>query len=204
MSVLSSFFIACLFSFIGSIPPGTINLTIVQLGLEKKLKIAWRFALAAAIVEYPYAWLAITFKTFILSSPLVIANMKLITAIVMTLLGGINVFSRADNVSFTRRFEASGFRRGIFLGILNPLAVPYWLGITAYLEAHRWIDLSSSANLHAYLTGVSIGALLILMMFAFLANKIVTISNLGTRLKKVPGFILLALGVYAFVDYFMS
>jgi threonine/homoserine/homoserine lactone efflux protein len=56
------------FSFIGSIPPGTINLTCVQLGLEKKIKIAWRFAIAASVMEYPYAWIAVEFAEWITSS----------------------------------------------------------------------------------------------------------------------------------------
>lgn len=203
MSIISAFALACVFSFIGSIPPGSINLTIVQLGLEKRINLAWRFALAAAVVEYPYAWLAIKFKTFILTSPVVLGNMKLITAIVMIILGVIGVFSSASSSSFAQRFEASGFRRGILLGILNPLAIPYWLGITAYLEAQGWLDISTPVRLHSYLLGVSLGALFILMVFAYLATKVVSIFRYRKNLKKIPGFVLLTLGVYALVEYFL-
>lgn len=203
MSILITFALAFLFSILGSIPPGTINLTIIQLGLEKKINIAWRLAAAAALIEYPYAWIAITFKTWILSSPVVLDNMKLITAIVMILLGAMNIFSSGNPSAVVQRFQASGFRRGIMLGLLNPLAMPYWLGITAYLEAQHWIDISTAMHLHAYLTGISLGALVILIVFALLARRIVSISSYGTRFKKAPGFILLALGLYAFVEYLL-
>ena len=42
-----NFFISYFFSFTGSLTPGTINLSAVQLGLDKKPQIAWRLALAA-------------------------------------------------------------------------------------------------------------------------------------------------------------
>lgn len=203
MSIIVTFALAFLFSILGSIPPGTINLTIIQLGLERKINIAFRLAVAAALIEYPYAWIAITFKTWILSSPVVLDNMKLITAVVMVLLGVLNILSSGNPSPVLQRFQSSGFRRGIMLGILNPLAMPYWLGITAYLEAQHWIDISTNARLHAYLAGISSGAFAILIMFAFLARKIVTISSYGTRLKKAPGFILLGLGLYAFARYLL-
>lgn len=201
MSFIFCFVLAFAFSFIGSIPPGTINLTIVQLGLEKKMDIAWKFALASALIEYPYCWLAIEFKSMILSSDAVLDNMKLITAIVMLLLGSMNVLSSSRPSTFSLQFHASGFRRGILLGILNPLAMPYWLGVTAYLEAQKWIDLSSMVNLQSYLVGVSLGALTILLLFAHLAGKIVVVLRHSARIKKIPGFVLLGLGVYGLIEY---
>jgi len=46
-----NFFFSFFFSFTGSLTPGTINLSAVQLGLDKKPHIAWRLALAAGIME---------------------------------------------------------------------------------------------------------------------------------------------------------
>ena len=87
-----AFSLAFFFSFIGSIPPGTINLTVLQLGLEHKTSVAWRLALAAALIEYPYAFLAIKFEKLITASPVVVENFHLITAIVMIVLGVMNLF----------------------------------------------------------------------------------------------------------------
>ncbi|HTL08581.1 MAG TPA: hypothetical protein VL307_10005, partial [Chitinophagaceae bacterium] len=59
-----NFFFSFFFSFTGSLTPGTINLSSVQLGLDKKPHIAWRLALAAAMVEYMYAWVAVKFEAY--------------------------------------------------------------------------------------------------------------------------------------------
>lgn len=202
MVLLTAFALSFFFSFIGSIPPGTINLTILQLGLEHKIKIAWRFALAAALVEYPYAWLAVKFENFITSSPVVVENMHLLTAIVMTVLGILNLWSSSKPSTFTQKFSESGFRRGIVLGILNPLAMPYWIGITAYLRSQQWLDLSSTLALQSYLLGVSLGALAILVVLMHLAKKIAQGFQHNPWIKKIPGIMMLVLGLYAFAQYF--
>jgi threonine/homoserine/homoserine lactone efflux protein len=201
MAILITFLLAFFFSFIGSIPPATINLSIVQLGLEKKMNIAWRFALAAAIVEYPYAWLAIKFESLITSSPVVVENFQLITAAVMIILGGLNLLSANTPSNFTKKFNDSGFRRGLILGLLNPLAIPFWIGVTAYLKSQHWITLSNSFELHAYLLGVSLGGFSLLILLAAIAKKIIANFEHNTFLKRIPGYVMLALGVYALVAY---
>jgi len=203
MIALTNFLLSFSFSFIGTIPPGTLNVSILQLGIENKLGMAWRFAIAAALVEYPYAWIAITFEKLITTSPLILGNIQLITAVVMTLLGILSLWSARRPSSFSQKFYSSGFRRGLILGILNPLALPFWLGTTAYLKGQHWIDLTTTLGLHAYLLGVSLGALALLMMLAYLAKRVVTKIHNNILLKIIPGVILLVLGLYAFVQYVM-
>lgn len=201
MFALTNFFVAFFFSFIGTIPPGSLNLNILQLGLENKINTAWRFALAAALIEYPYAWMAVKFEQFITSSPWIVNNMLLITAIVMTLLGIFNLWSARKPTRYSAKFYQSGFRRGILLGILNPLALPFWIGTTAYLNGQDWINLTTPTGLHAYLIGVSAGALCLFMAIAYLAKNIVAELKTTTRLNRIPGVVLLALGIYAFIRY---
>ena len=203
MKLLLVFFIAFAFSFIGSIPPGTLNLTIIQLGLEHRIAIAWRFAIATALIEYPYAWLAIEFESLITSSPAIIENIQLIAALVMVMLGVVNVWAAKKQGRFYQRFNDSGFRRGIILGVLNPMALPFWIGVTAYLKSQQWITLSSWEEKHCYLAGVSLGALTLFMTLAYLAKRVISQFQHNTLLKKIPGIILLALGIYGLLDYWL-
>ncbi len=198
-----SFALAFFFSFIGSIPPGTLNLSMVQLGIENKISAAWRFAFAAALIEYPYAWLAIEFETLITSSPVITDNFQLITACVMIALGAFNLWSAQKPGKISRRFNDSGFRRGIVLSILNPLALPYWIGITAYLKSQKWILLTSNIETHCYLLGVSLGALTLLILLAYLSKQMIGGFQQSQIAKKIPGVALLALGLYALIDYLL-
>jgi threonine/homoserine/homoserine lactone efflux protein len=154
MGALIAFVLGTTFSFVGSIPPGTLNMIVLQLGLNNQTKIALRFMLAVALVEYPYAWLAVKFADLITSSPAITENMKLITAIVMTTLGILNLLpSKQKKSKWVQRFNDSGFRRGVFLSIVNPMALPFWVGVTAYLTQQGWLDVSTMLNLQCYLIG---------------------------------------------------
>ena len=130
MTAIANFIIAFIMSFAGSIPPGTINLTAIQLGLEHKTKKAIRFSVAAAIMEYPYAWIAVKFEKLITSSPAITENLGLLTAVVLICLGVISLWPRKESgPEQYSGFAKSGFRKGLILGILNPLAIPYWVDV---------------------------------------------------------------------------
>ena len=201
--ILQVFLAGLIFSFLGSIPPGTMNLAILQLGLEHKIKIALRFSIAVAIIEYPYAWIAVAFENWVTSSPMIIENFQLITAIVMTVIGVFTIWSARKPSDFSVKFNQSGFRRGLVLSILNPMAIPFWIGITAYLKAQGWINLSATTLLHSYLLGTSVGVLLLLILFTFLAKRLSHYVSDNKVVKFVPGVTLLVLGLYAFGKYLL-
>jgi len=85
MIYVKVFLLGLLFSFVGSIPPGTLNMIVLQLGMDQKIKTAFRFAFAVAIVEYPYAWIGVQFEYWLSTSPMVLKNFRLITALVSLL-----------------------------------------------------------------------------------------------------------------------
>jgi len=196
--MIQAFGVAFAFSFMGSVPPGTINLTVLQLGLERKLSIATRFAIAAALIEYPYGWISVKFAALIMSSPAIVLNFQLISGGVMVVFGILNLWSASKPTTFAVRFSNSGFRRGLILGILNPMAIPFWIAMTTYLKSQQWIDLSTQARLHSYLAGIVIGGFTLLLLLANLANKVAPLFRHQGILKRIPGVVLLLLGLYAF------
>src|SRR6478609_2289124 len=204
MSYLYVFFLGFIFSFIGSIPPGTLNVSILQMALQGKKQIATRFAIAVAIIEYPYAWIGVQFEYWLTSSPMVVENFELIAAIVMIGLGIFNLIPTKKPTGFAKKFSESGFRRGLALSILNPMAIPYWMGFTAYMKAEGWISLSTTGLLHSYVLGTSIGAFALLMLVISFAQRLSPYVSGSKWIKIVPGFVLLALGLYAFVKYFLG
>lgn len=202
MEVLTTFAIAFFFSFIGTIPPGTLNLAIIQLGLDHRIHTAWRMALAAALIEYPYAWVAIAFQELITRSLEVTHNFRLVTGLVMIVLGILNLwYSSAKPSKLSQQIQASGFRKGIVLALLNPLAIPFWIAMTAYNKSQGWIDLSTQGEVHAYLLGVSAGTLTLFMLFAYLARMVVSQFKTKSFLRKIPGILLILLGSYSLFVY---
>lgn len=202
MSYLWVFFLGFAFSYIGSIPPGTLNVTVLQLALDRQVSIALRFAVAVSIIEYPYAWIGVQFEYYISRSPLILENFQLIAALVMTLLGISNLLPSRTPTGFARKFQESGFRRGILLSLLNPMAIPYWMGFTAYLKVQGWIDLSSVGLLHSYVFGTAVGTMALLGTLIFFAQRVAPYVQGSRWLKIIPGLVLLGLGCFAWWKYF--
>lgn len=171
------------------------------MGLENKLRVAIRFILAVAIIEYPYAWIAVEFEHLITSSPLVQQNFKLLAAVVMLSLGILGLWSVRKPSPLTVKLQESGFRKGLVLSILNPQAIPWWIGMTAYLKSQGWIVLDTPWRLHCYVFGTSVGVLFLLLLLAFMAQKLASIIKHNRIVALLPSIILLVLGLIALVSY---
>lgn len=202
--MISTLIIAFVFSFLGSIPPGAINLSVLQLSVEGKFKAALRFAIAAAIVEFPYAFIAVKFQAYLLNSPLIIDNIKLIAASVMLLLGLINIYtSKRPTDQTLRRLKDSGFRKGLIISILNPLAIPFWVGVTAYLDGLGWVSLDNSEEILWFVLGISMGTFFLLLLALLLGKKISRFLNTESwTVRYIPGIVYLFLGFYALAQFF--
>lgn len=204
MSLAINFALAFLFSFVGSIPPGVLNLTVIQLGLDHKIKIAYRFAFASALVEYPYAWGAIAFQKVLTSYTNADTYLQLVAAIVLVLVGLLNVLLSSE--TSTNRIAPlgnSGFRRGVILGIINPMALPFWLAATSYLKSMELITFNDQVEVHAYLAGVTLGAFTLLVLVAHLSKIASVYLARSSVIKKLPGGVMIALGLYGIADYFL-
>jgi len=202
MIALQTLIVSFAFSFVGSIPPGTINISVIQLSLDRKYYAAIRFALAAAIVEYPYAFIAVRFEEYITSTPLVVENFTIIAGLAMILLGILNLWPSKQPLQITEKYKHSGFRKGVVISMLNPLAIPFWIGVTAYLKSNGWVSTDNNL-IYLYVLGVSAGTFALLLMLAVLAKKATRFVEQGLWLKKLPGTIFLLLGIYTLGRYFL-
>lgn len=202
--ILQVFIIGVIVSFMGSIPPGTLNILVLQLGLENKVKTALRFALAVAIIEYPYAWIAVEFEGWITASPVVQENFRLLAASVMVVLGLLGLWAVRKPSVLTVKLQGSGFRRGLVLSILNPQAIPWWIAMTAYLKSQEWIEIDTMARLHSYILGTSVGAMALLTLVAFTAQRVSRLIQHSNLLTLLPSVVLLALGLITFVRIYLT
>ncbi len=204
MLVLQVFIVATVVSFLGSVPPGTLNLIVLQLGLEKRIKAALRFSIAVAIVEYPYAWIAVAFEQWITQSTLVQQNFTLTGAVVMMALGLFGLWSARKPSSTPRSFQHSGFRKGLLLSVLNPQAIPWWIAMTAYLKLQGWVSLDEPLLLHSYLLGTAVGALLLLAIVAVLSHKLSERIQHLPLVRYTPSVVLILLGTISLINFFLS
>lgn len=192
-------------SYLGSIPPGIINITTMQLTFQNNLRAAFYFALAASLTEFIYVGLTVRFHIFLSEQPAFTENFQIITALAMITLGIASMFSKSNSKSYitVRKVKGrSGFKRGLILGILNPLTIPFWLAVTAYLQNHKLIEVSG-ACFWMYLIGISTGTFVLLLTVRKLGEKFIRIADNQFLVHKVPGLVFISLGVYNLIDWWL-
>ncbi len=196
--IIQTLLVAFAISYIGSIPPGTINVSVMQLSMHKKHRAAIFFALAASIVEFVYTGITVQFHLYLNSHPEIAIYFQIITALALIILGISNLFSNSTSSSVTVKTEVTGrhgFVRGLVIALLNPMTIPFWLAITTYLENDGIIELSTF-GFWSYLIGLSSGTFVLLLTVDWLGKRFVQIADNKFLVHKVPGFILLGLGIY--------
>jgi threonine/homoserine/homoserine lactone efflux protein len=182
-------------SLFGTIPPATINITVMQLSLKKRAESAFYVALGAAIIDTTYAGLAVQVQIF-LSEQIEFTNyFYLVAASVLLVLG---VFSIKSKISSTEvKVKSSGkmgFVKGVILGVLNPLAMPFWLGVTTYLQFNGLINLMG-LNYWSYILGVFLGEFTLLFIIVKVGARFTSVADNRMIVNIIPGvaFLFLAL-----------
>lgn len=193
--IIQVFLISYGISLLGTIPPATINITVMQLALKKRAKSALSLSLGAAILDTVYAGLAVRIQRF-LSEQIEITNyFYLIAALVLIVLGVFSIKSKPSNVEVEIKDDQKvGFVKGVVLGALNPLAMPFWLGVTTYLQLQGLIELDG-LNYWSYILGVFLGELTLLVIVVKVGSRFKTVSTNRMIVNVIPGIALALLGL---------
>ncbi len=196
--------VAFVVSYLGSIPPGTINLTSMQLSMQGRKRAAFFFALAASLTEFLYAGLTVRFQIYLSTHASITEYFTIITALAMIVLGVINLLASNKGHQPSPRTTVvqgkNGFTKGVLLGILNPLTIPFWLTVTAYLQTNQWISLTGY-HYWLYISGLTLGTFFLLLTVNRLGQKFSNIARNGFLVYKVPGAIFISLGLYNFYQW---
>lgn len=201
--MVSVFLLALIISYLGSIPPGTINITVMQYAVQGHKRAALFFILAVSLIEFVYAGLTVRFQMYLSESELLMDHFLIITAVGMIILGGANLFTRTSSKGIVKKVHVkgrNGFARGLIVAILNPLTVPFWLAVTAYLQNRNLIDLSG-VSFWVYLLGISLGTVGLLITVRSLGAKFTRISDNQFLVHILPGLTFLVLGLINLYDW---
>ena len=201
MSVLFAFAFAILFSFLGVLPPGIVNMTVANYSVKKSLKRAKKFINGALLVVFVQSILAFYFATFLESHPQVMQNLKLVGSVVFILLTifflgkGIQNFigSKEEIKKKSAKSKMKPFLHGVFISGLNVFPIPYYAFVSLYLSAFIEDFFTNLVGL-AFVFGTTSGTFIVFLGYAYLFRKIkhkVTffIKNINFIIALITGLI---------------
>lgn len=200
MVSVSTLLVGLFFSYLGSIPPGMINISVLQLSMQNKKEAALSFTIAAVLVEFVYAAIAVRFQIFISQNTTITDYFQLLTAIVLIALGLSNILQKAKTHEPQSKVKRNAFKRGALISLANPLAIPFWLAVTSYLQSMDWIQLDGY-SFWAYIIGISLGTFLLLITIIFLTARSSVVLNNNFIVYKVPGIIFICMGLWSMYQW---
>ncbi|GAB3917814.1 LysE family translocator [Mucilaginibacter boryungensis] len=174
-----TFFLGLIVNFIGYIPPGNINLTLVQIAINRGMKQALQFITAFACAELIFTF-AIMHAAEWLSSQLHLNT--IIDWAMVALFGTLGTITwlnrkKPPKPNYSKR---ESIKYGLLLGFINPMQVPFWMIAGTYLITHQWI-MSGLLALTIFSLGSAVGAFLCLFIYGKFARYIQSKFELSTR-----------------------
>lgn len=196
-------------AFIASIPVGPVNLAVVQVSLRSGKTAGLWIAAGSAIAELGYAMLAVWGVNLFLTNPKIMLAIQMISIPVLLILGFKNIMNPpADQQETDNTQKNKGtFFLGFSLTILNPLLLPFWLFMCAWI---RGVNFNNIALLHsttdsiAFAFGVATGSFLLLFLVAFLsAGKEMSFETKKT-VYKILGWLFISISMYQIYQVWSS
>lgn len=187
------FMVAAVTSFIATLPFGPINLTVIKATVDHHRAGAAQVSLAAATVETGQALLSIWFGVVISSFISAHASVYLLLGIAFLAIAMfVWVHETHPVLNANAEGEPSFFKRGLFIALINPQAIPFWIFAatltSTYLGFHY-----TGIFLSAYLLGVWGGKVLALYGFIVASEYLKSHLDEGSRIVNRALAVVLAL-----------
>ncbi len=173
--------VAIVVNFVGYLPFGNINLTAVQISVNKGMKQALVFITTFSVFEAFFTYLLMRFAEWFAEKEHLIYWLDWILVFIFIVLG-INSWSNSKKEfkkAETHR-KRDSIRTGILLGLFNPMQIPFWMIGGTYLISNNWIS-TDGLGLEIFGVGAAIGAFLALYLFAKFARYIQEKFSLSSK-----------------------
>jgi threonine/homoserine/homoserine lactone efflux protein len=159
-----NFLIGVAVNFIGYVPFGNVNLTVVQLTINRGIRAAMYFIVSFSIVEFFFTYTIMYFADWFATQQKLLYWLDWILIVVFLVLGLLSWFNtqKTKEVDYSHK---DSIRYGIILGIVNPMQIPFWMIGGTYLISQGWVKTGNGA-LAIFSLGSALGSFLCLFAFA--------------------------------------
>lgn len=172
MQYILHIFLGFVMAFISLIPPGMLNMTAVRTKIEKDKKSALQFALGAAIIVIPQAYIALAFAKYFAKHPEIIDRLTIAGVVVLFILS-VFFFIQAR-----KKFKGEGKKKrgnfiviGMFMSMMNMLAIPFYLVLSSVLES-KGLLIMAQPYISIFVAGVFLGAFALFALYVVFATFI--------------------------------
>lgn len=170
------FFWGFVISFLGSLPPGAINIAAEQISLQQGKQAAMIYAIGSMLAEVIIVRLTLSGVKQIIRHLRLFYLLELCTALILLALSA-GCFIAAINMTGISNilpgYYLPPFKTGVLLSAFNPLHIPFWLGWTSLLM-NRNVLSPNGKQYNWYVAGIGIGTMIGFITFIYTAEYLIS------------------------------
>ncbi len=195
--ILLTFLVAVVINFVGYIPFGNINLTTVQISVNRGIKQALYFITTFSIVDILFTYTLMRFAAYFSRHEKWLHLLDWVLIVIFLIMGVASWSSGGNPKKLTYRSRDS-VKYGLILGVFNPMQIPFWMIGGTYLISHNWIT-TAGWGLELFSIGAGLGAFSCLYLFArcakYIQNRFALSARVINKSIAVIFFILAAIHI---------
>lgn len=177
------FVITFIISFLGSVHPGPLNLSVIQTTLQKNITNALFVALGGVIPEIIYGLMAIEGVLFFERNPTIFQIMQWAVVPILLILGVLNLIKKSkksdeESIENFKVVDLIGkyhllaeIPKGFVLSIFNPQLCPFWIVILINYQNYDYLKINGLTEKISFVLGASIGAFALNYLYARIAES---------------------------------
>jgi threonine/homoserine/homoserine lactone efflux protein len=166
---------ALLISFTGSLPPGTLNVSVAGLIAGNNYQAAIFFGTGAVLVEMVLVRLAVSALDRFAGFQKYQLWFRLFSILVLLLFAAASIHAALKMKQFSAAvptIQSMPFVAGIFLSAINPLHLPFWIGWTSVLMSKGLMP-PVRGLFNMYVAGIGTGTMLAFILYGAGGNYFV-------------------------------
>ncbi|HMH23650.1 MAG TPA: hypothetical protein VK563_17810 [Puia sp.] len=175
---------AFLISFTGTLPVGTLNVSVTNLVIDENVPAAFLFGLGAILVEVGMVRVALVIVKRLEGMDRLLGWFRVLACIVILLLA----FASLEAAWHMRKSGAvipfaghAPFVSGLVLSLLNPLHLPFWMGWTALLRTKGLLS-DTRSDYNIYVMAIGMGTAMAFLLYGTAGHLLILFLRMNQNL----------------------
>lgn len=175
-SVLSVFCWGMMISFLGTLPPGALNMVTTYVSASNGILAGFSFAVGCIIAEMLFVRFALISLNWISRRQQLFRKLEWITILIILVLAILTFKAAIYHTAFSSTLPANfthPFWSGILFSSLDPMKIPFWFLWSTFLMSNS-ILMPEKIHYNFYVPGIGLGSLFGFMVFIYGGNYLIS------------------------------
>lgn len=192
--IYSIFFIGCIATIIGAIPPGASNLAVIKITLQENIQESLKVSYGAGIGEVLLSLTAFSFGMMVQDFITMNIWIQVAGFIILGLIGLYLIVKKKTEKKYSKKIGSKYFT-GFLFSLINPPVLIYWVLVFSFIQATLQFHLDITL-LVLFIAGVFTGKVLTLYAYSKLGTHLAAKKdNFKSNINVLVGSILLTLSI---------